>query len=427
MIKRVNSFVNNNKVIIENFSFLSILQVSNLVIFFLLIPFLFRVLGKEYYGTVVFAQTIAAYFSILVNFGLNATATHDISVYRDNEAKLSEIISSVLIIKIFFFIISFLVVLLLVFLIPSFRIHKYVYIFSMLYCLSEALFPVWYFQGIEKMKYITYINVGTRIISAIFVFLIIKEPEDYYLVPLLLGLGTFVGSLTGIIYMMQFRRNRFMWQSINNLKRGINYNLPLFVSNVSSQVYVNGNRLIIGTFIGMQTLALYDIAERIVNMVKVPISVIGQVLFPKVSRDSNLRFIYKSMTYITLAYLLIYILLFVFAGNIVVLFTGSLNPVTVSVVRILGLSVIPICAGLFYAELILLPAGFLKDYAKVRVGSLILYLMITIVLAISGFIGVFQLSVTVIIVELFVLFYSYNLSGKIGLLSSKGKVELNPV
>jgi O-antigen/teichoic acid export membrane protein len=412
VIKRVSTFVENYKVILENFSFLSILQVSNLVIFFLLIPYLFRVLGKENYGIVIFAQTIAAYFTILINFGLNATATHDISVNRDDPVKRTAIISSVLVIKILFFSISLLTVLFLVIIIPVFRNHPAVFIFSMLYCLSEALFPVWFFQGIEKMKYITYINVGTRIISALAVFIIIKEPADYYLIPLLLGLGTFTGSIIGLSYMFSIKGNQLQWQSLKKLKASLDHNLPLFLSYVSSNAYVNGNRLVIGSFLGMQVLALYDIAERLVNMVKVPLIVIGQVLFPKVSRDSDTRFITKTLIFTTLAYVLIYVVLFVFANHIIKLFTGSFNIVTASLVRVLGFSIIPISAGLFYADLLLIPFGFLKDYARVRVGSLIFYLIILSILFIFNFIGVMQLAVSVIVVEFFVLLYSYYLSRK---------------
>ncbi|HBE42172.1 MAG TPA: flippase [Bacteroidales bacterium] len=419
MNKRVNNFVVNNKVILENFSFLSILQVSNLLIFILLIPFLFRILGKENYGIVIFAQTIVAYFSILVNFGLNVSATHDISINRDNLFKRTEIISSVLIIKVFFFFVSFFVVLILISLIPSLKNNPTVYIFSMLYCLSEALFPVWYFQGIEKMKYITYINVGTRVISALIVFLIIKKPDDYFLVPLLLGSGTFAGSIIGLCIMFSIKGNKFELQSLKKIINGINYNLPLFFSNVSSQIYVNGNKLLIGSILGMPTLAFYDIAERLVNMVKVPISVIGQVLFPKVSRDSDVRFVHKIMTFATIVYVIVYVLLFISADHLVNLFTGVLNSTAISIVRILGLSIIPICAGVFYAELILIPFGFIKDYAKVRIGSLVFYFSIVAILTIKDFIGVLQLSMTVIIVELFVLLYSFHLSRKNGLLNLK--------
>jgi PST family polysaccharide transporter len=418
VIKRVISLIENKKVILENFSFLGILQVSNLIIFFLLIPFLFRVFGKEYYGIVIFAQTLAAYFSIFVNFGLNATAVRDISIYRDDSDKRSAIISSVLILKSIFFIISFLIILILTFFIPFFHLHSAVYIFSMFYCLSEALFPVWYFQGIEKMKYITYINVVTRILSAIAVFIIIDEPADYFLVPLLLGFGAISGSIIGLYIVFRISGNNFKWQSLRMLRKNVDYNLPLFISNISSQAYVNGNRLVIGTFLGMQDLALYDIAERLVNLVKVPLTVIGQVLFPKISRDLNIRFIRKTMIFTTLIYILIYIMLFVSADFVINLFTGSINEAAASVVKVLGLSIIPISAGLFYADLMLIPFGYLKDYGRVRVGSLVLYLIIFIILVIFNLIGVMQLSVSVIIVELFVLLYSYFLTIKNGLIYS---------
>jgi PST family polysaccharide transporter len=416
MIRRIQNVLAENKVVLENFSFLSILQLTNLLLFFLLIPYLFRVLGKENYGIVVFAQTVSNYLSILVNFGLNATATRDISMNRDNPAKRSLVISSVLIIKISFFLISFLTILMLVLITNFFGNHAAVFIFSMLYCLSEALFPIWYFQGIEKMKYITYINLGTRVISAALVFIIIKRADDYYLVPLLLGLGTFIGSVVGLVYILSIKGNRFKWLPVRKIRKSINYNLPMFFSNVSSQVYVNGNRLIVGTILGMQVLAIYDTAERIVNMVKVPLSVIAQVLFPKVSKDSDINFVKRSMKLTTLAYVLIYFLLFILSGKIIYLFTGTFYHRAILITQILGLSIIPISAGLFYSELLLVPFGFLKDYARVRVNSLVLYILILVILFSFNYIGEIQLSLTVILVELFVLYRSYFFSKKNGLL-----------
>ena len=94
MIQKAKSFIIQRKTLLENFSFLSILQVSNLLVFMLIIPYLFRVLGKENYGLVVYAQTIAIYFSIIVNFGFNVTATRDISIHRQNNHKVSSVISA---------------------------------------------------------------------------------------------------------------------------------------------------------------------------------------------------------------------------------------------------------------------------------------------------------------------------------------------
>lgn len=410
MIKRVKTLVGNNRVVIENFSFLSILQVSNLIIFFLMIPFLFRVLGKENYGVVVFAQTIAAYFSIVVNYGFNATATRDISIFRNEAGKRSEIISSVLILKLGFLITSLVLVLVLVNTIPFLKINTLVFIFSMLYCINEALFPVWYFQGIEKMKYITFLNLGTRIISAFFVFFLIEDSDDYYKVPLILGTGMVAGSIVGLVIVFRIKGNRFIMLPLSRLRGYIIVNFPLFFSNVSSQLYVHANRLVIGTYLGMTDLAIYDVAERIVNIVKVPLVVVGQVLFPKVSRDENTDFIRKAMFITLFIYALVYAFLFALASPLVILITGTPNPMAVMLIRILGLSVLPICAGLFYSELLLIPFGFLKDYARLRTGSLILYLLLLLILSLTNYTGVVQLSLTVVIVETFVFAYSYLLA-----------------
>jgi hypothetical protein len=111
-----------------------------------------------------------------------------------------------------------------------------------------------------------------------------------------------------------------------------------------------------------------------------------------------------------LAYSVIYGLLFIFADPLVVFITGASSPMAVLIIRILGFSIIPICAGLFYSELLLIPFGYLRDYAKLRAGSLLLYLTLLLILFIINSTGVVQLSFTVVIVETFVFAYSYILA-----------------
>ena len=56
-------------------------------------PYLIRVLGKETYGIIIFAQAIVGYFVILIGFGFNISATKEISINRDDKKKVSEIVS----------------------------------------------------------------------------------------------------------------------------------------------------------------------------------------------------------------------------------------------------------------------------------------------------------------------------------------------
>lgn len=406
MINRVKSIVNKNRVLFENFSFLSILQVSNLLTYMLIIPYIFRVLGKENYGLVVFAQTIALYFNIIVNFGFNVTATRDISLHRGDSAKIRDVISAILSLKLLFFVISLTIISILIIFIPLLNAHPKVFYLSMLVCLSEALFPIWYFQGIEKMKYITFINVATRVASALLIFAFVKNATDYNLVPFFWGIGTVAGALIGLYIVFKIHGNQFRWLTKLELTRCIRDNIPLFISNVSSQIYVNANKLIVGSFLGMKDVAIYDIADKVVNLLKVPIFLVGQTLFPQISRDKDVRFVKKAMSFVVTFFVVVYSGLFLFSAQIIHLFSGTNNPEAISLLRLLGLSILPISVGLFFNDLLLVPFGYLRDYAKLRSSSMVIYLASIGILIILNQLGLFQLAGVIILVESFVLGYS---------------------
>jgi O-antigen/teichoic acid export membrane protein len=418
MVSRFNILKDNvlrNKILIENFTFLSVLQVSNLVLFFITIPYLFRVLGSHSYGLIVFAQTIVYYFTIFTNFGFNLTATRDISINRNNHEKVTEIISSVLTIKVIFFLVSMFLMILLTMVISNLRENRLLYLLSMLACLSEALFPIWYFQGIEKMKYITFINVTTRILATILVFVIIDHPSKYYFYPLLLGIGTFSGAMAALFVVFQRHRVYFRFQSLITLKSYLVENVLYFLSNASTQIYVNANKIIVGSFLGMVEVAFYDVAEKVINIIKVPYSLIGQTLFPKVARDRNLRFLKRIMGYTIIFTILIILALFAFSSPVIGFFSGTRNVNSINILRILSISLVPISLNLFYGDLLLINFGLKKEYAKMRFFGLVFYVSIFLGLYIFKFIGAEQLAITIVMVEFFIATYSYILCRKASL------------
>ena len=67
--------------------------------------------------------------------------------------------------------------------------------------------------------------------------------------------------------------------------------LSLFVSILSTQIYVNVNKLVIGSFLGMSEVSIYDMAEKVSLLIKLPASMMGQAVFPKISRERNVCFV----------------------------------------------------------------------------------------------------------------------------------------
>ena len=389
-----------HKKIIENFSYLSILQILSLITPLITYPYLVKTLGEVMYGTVVFAQAVVTYFNILVIFGFNFTAARDVSLHRDNPRKLSEIVSAVTIIKTLFLIISLLLISCYMFYTP--KMDYILYYLSFWICLNEILFPTWFFQGIEEMKYITFINLGIRVLFIGMIFIFIKSPNDYLFFPLLNGIGSLLAGVVSFSLLYKKYKLQLIRVPLKILIEYIKSSYHLFISNVSIQIYVNANKIIIGHFLGMREVTYYDLAEKITNMGKVPQSMINQVLYPKIALEKNKAFLKKVLKGTILMNVVLYLIVFLFSHQIVTYFGGN-----ETVLRILFLTVPIIGISNVLMILTLLPFGYNKIFTRIVFLSAFFYLVIVLILYGFNSISLYTLTATNVVVESLVSIIAY--------------------
>src|SRR3989339_509467 len=172
MLKKLKliSLSEEYKILLGNFFSLSVLQVLNYLLPLITLPYLIRVLGPEKYGLIAFGTAFLTYFQLFTDYGFNLSATKDISINRENNKKISEIFSSVIIIKTVLMLFSFIIIFFIVTSFSKFNSQKEVYYLISLSLIGNVLFPIWFFQGIERMKYITYFNVIARVTATLLVF-----------------------------------------------------------------------------------------------------------------------------------------------------------------------------------------------------------------------------------------------------------------
>ena len=199
--------------LLENFFSLSFLQAASYILPLITLPYLVRVLGVEKFGLIAFAQAFIQYFVVLTDYGFDLSATREVSIHRGNKEKLSVIVSSVFVIKSLFLIISMVILAVVLLMVPKFRMDWLIYVFSFGIVFDNVLFPVWFFQGIENMKYITIRNVVAKLVFTLLIFVFIREQSDYLKVPLINSLGMIVSGIIGAIpvffsFGLSFRRPR---------------------------------------------------------------------------------------------------------------------------------------------------------------------------------------------------------------------------
>src|SRR3989338_2581887 len=109
------------RVVMDNVTSLSGLQVITYILPIVILPYLFRVIGPEKFGLISFAQAFVQYFMILTDYGFSVSATKEISLFRNEHAKVSEIFSSVMMVKVALAFLSFLILGTIVYFVHKFR------------------------------------------------------------------------------------------------------------------------------------------------------------------------------------------------------------------------------------------------------------------------------------------------------------------
>ncbi|MFA6126992.1 MAG: oligosaccharide flippase family protein [Bacteroidales bacterium] len=387
--------------IIQNFSYLSVIQLVNLLVTLATYPFLIRVLGKEVFGLVVYAQAIITYLVVLISFGFQISATREVSIHRNDPRKLNEIFSSVLILKGLLFLASVGLLFLITLFIPQAREHKVLFLLSMFTCFYEFIFPFWFFQGIEKMGYLTLITLITKLTFFILIFLFIRSKKDYLLVPLFNGIGSVLAGVISIWIAVVREKVRFSFQPFHRLWHYFRESSALFVSNFANQVYVNANKVIVGLSLGMGEVALYDLAEKIVLAMKIPQNMLNQAIFPKIIKERNVAFSKKILLYSMVGQAAFFFLIVLTSSVLVLLLGGREMSQSTGLLRLLALTVPVNAISSFLGIQFLVAHGFKRLYTRVIVLSVVLYALMCTGLWVNGSISLISVILATIATEVF--------------------------
>ena len=126
---------------------------------------------------------------------------------------------------------------------------------TFLQTLTFILFPQWYYQGLQKMKMVTYIQFGFRLLSLPFIFIFIKSPQDVWVFALITSLASVLGGITAWLMIRYCDGIKIYWASIPAVKRAYLEAVPFCGSNIIGVAKEQGMILMAGSFLGMADVA----------------------------------------------------------------------------------------------------------------------------------------------------------------------------
>lgn len=307
-----------------NTGFLYLLTFSSFVFGVITLPYQTRVLGPEMFGVIGFAAAFQQYFSIIIDFGFILSATKHVTENRLNKDYLGRILSSVTLAKILLGVI----VLIFTFIIALF-VPKILRYFGVIFCywllsVFTSLTPDFIYRGLENMKVVTYIALIVRFVFTLLIFVFLKKPDDYLMVPIFYTIGVVVSLI--FIYWDLSRKQQisFLPVHFNEVLYALKDSSQYFLSRIAATVYGATNALIIGLIYPTTTmLGYYSSADKFKQMASQAGSPIADSLYPYMLRTKDYRSLYRIVGVIELFVIVGCLFLGLYSEEICILVFGD--------------------------------------------------------------------------------------------------------
>jgi len=371
MIDRLKAAWRNNRRLVSNFFSLSVLQFANYLAPLITVPYLVRVLGPEKFGLVAFANAFTQYLVTLSDYGFRWSATRKIAISRSDPDARSAVFSSVMVIRLGFMALGLILLIALLVLVPKFRAEWLLYVFAFGTVVGNVLFLDWFFQGMERMKYITVLSLIGRGIFVAAIFVFVREPEQYVYVPLFGSLGIISVGLASLWVVRRRFDTRFAIPQFATVLEELRDGWHVFLSVATARIYTAGMPLILGCFAPYASVGYYTAGEKIVQAGTCMLEPFMRAIYPHIghlssrSKESAVVLLRKIVRVIGPLTLLMSLAVALLAPQIADLILGDQYIESIPVIRILAL--LFLAKGLGHIFLLQTMLNFRHDRAVFRI------------------------------------------------------------
>lgn len=308
----------------KNIFLLFSVKMSGFLLPLVTLPYLARILGAEEFGRVAVAQSMALVLSVLIEYGFSLSATRDAARYRDDPEKMASLVCRVHGAKFFLAAVALLAAMTSVKFAGGISGIPFA-TGAWIYALVIGISPIWYYQGLERVKLFSMLDIAGKAISVILIILLVGA-EGAPWVLFLQSAGPAVTAVVSIFWL--YRSVEFKTPRVSHVVAGLREGASMFVFRAAISLYTLANVFVLGIFVGPIQVAYFAGAEKLARGAASMIGPVSQAVYPRVARlvfedrSAAIRLVQKTMMGMLLGTTAVSILVYVFSPEITMLVFG---------------------------------------------------------------------------------------------------------
>ncbi|MCS6869294.1 oligosaccharide flippase family protein, partial [Thermus sp.] len=226
-------------------------------------------------------QSLAMYLQIVTDYGFSLAGVREVARHRPDRGRLAQIFASVLGAKALLLLPASLLALLAYLLLPALRGQVEVAFSALFWAAAWGLSPVWFFQGLERMAEVAFLEVLTRGLATLGVFLLVQEPGQAYLPLLLNGLGALVATALGTLWAVRgFGLPR---PGLRGIWAHLRLGGSMFFFRSVVTLYTAANPILLSLFVPPAQVGLYAGAERLTKAILALVEPLNRAFLPRLA------------------------------------------------------------------------------------------------------------------------------------------------
>ena len=372
-----------NSHLLENIFSMVTLRAMEYIIAFALVPYLLRALGPAQFGAIAFMQGIIGYFNLFITYGFYMTAPRNIAQAekKDIPALFSTYFWCMTLLWVTVTALFFVGYTLLK-LISPFVLDLPLFLAVYTSIIGLVIFPIWYFQGIQQMRYITILNMIVRFSTTALIFIFVKSPKDYVLAAFLLSCTPMFAGILSWKIIHDISPGILCLPVWTDIKNAFREGWQIFLSTLAINLYTTSDVVILGIFTNNTIVGYYSGADKLIKCIKKGVGAVNDAVYPYISKvmkesyERGIHFLRKQLLVYTICGSIGGITLYILSPWAIPILLGRQYIPSIGPLQIMAFVPLVVAMSNVMGYETMLPLGMEKIYSKILIAASVFNLVI---------------------------------------------------